>query len=50
MPIRNSLLEFLVLALVAPNAFAGAWGVGSFDNDDALDWIAELEKTVIQMS
>lgn len=21
----------------------GAWGAGSFDNDDALDWCAELE-------
>jgi hypothetical protein len=21
----------------------GAWGVGSFENDDALDWLAELE-------
>lgn len=21
----------------------GAWGAGSFDNDDAMDWIAELE-------
>jgi MoxR-like ATPase len=22
----------------------GAWGYGSFENDDALDWIAELEE------
>jgi hypothetical protein len=21
----------------------GAWGIGSFQNDDALDWVAELE-------
>jgi hypothetical protein len=28
--------------LVSP-AFAGAWGSGSFENDDALDWIASLE-------
>ena len=21
----------------------GAWGIGSFDNDDALDWVIELE-------
>lgn len=21
----------------------GAWGYGSFENDDALDWLAELE-------
>ena len=23
----------------------GAWGTGSFDNDTALDWVFELEKT-----
>lgn len=23
----------------------GAWDVGAFDNDDALDWITELEQT-----
>jgi len=22
----------------------GAWGVGAFDNDDAADWVAELEE------
>lgn len=22
----------------------GAWGTGSFDNDDALDWLADLER------
>jgi Domain of unknown function (DUF4259) len=25
-------------------AFAGAWGFGSFENDSALDWLAECEK------
>jgi hypothetical protein len=23
----------------------GAWGTGSFENDDALDWVAELEES-----
>jgi hypothetical protein len=23
----------------------GAWGVGIFDNDDAMDWVAELERS-----
>lgn len=23
----------------------GAWGIGSFDNDDALDWIQELSRS-----
>lgn len=35
---------FWITALVASVAFAGAWGVGPFDNDDALDWVAELER------
>lgn len=26
-------------------AMAGAWDVGSFDNDDALDWVWELSET-----
>ncbi len=24
----------------------GTWGVGAFENDDALDWVAELEETL----
>jgi hypothetical protein len=31
-------------ALVTSQAFAGAWGFGSFENDDALDWVSELER------
>lgn len=32
-------LSVLLLTLLACKAcLAGAWGVGSFDNDDALDW------------
>lgn len=23
----------------------GAWGLGNFDNDDALDWVCDLEET-----
>lgn len=23
----------------------GAWGAGSFDNDDAVDWLADLERS-----
>lgn len=33
-----------ITLLVASSAIAGAWGIGSFDNDDALDWISELEQ------
>jgi hypothetical protein len=25
--------------------FMGAWGAGNFENDDALDWLGELEET-----
>ena len=34
---------FLVLLLIATaKCNAGAWGIGSFENDGALDWINEL--------
>ncbi len=37
---------FTVIAcLLADLAKAGAWGPGSFENDGALDWILEFEKT-----
>lgn len=38
----------LVLAIffLASNAGAGAWDAGPFDNDDALDWVWELESSV----
>ncbi len=29
----------------ASSAFAGAWDAGSFDNDDALDWVWELSES-----
>jgi len=34
-----------VLLFVSASVFAGAWGPGSFDNDDAMDWVAECEKS-----
>ncbi|MDN3577785.1 DUF4259 domain-containing protein [Chitinimonas viridis] len=34
---RSMLLAMMLIS----KAWAGAWGEGSFDNDDALDWIAE---------
>ena len=39
--------KFLVLlALFAAScAEAGAWGYGTFENDDALDWLSQLEST-----
>ena len=40
---RSPLIVFLLL-IGAPCALAGAWGFGSFENDDALDWVADLEQ------
>ena len=31
--------------LLSSSAFAGAWDVGAFDNDDALDWVWELTES-----
>jgi hypothetical protein len=31
----------LTFALAFTGAHAGAWGDGSFENDDAMDWVAE---------
>jgi hypothetical protein len=39
-------MRFLLAAgllCVAGQALAGAWGAGSFDNDDALDWAQNFE-------
>jgi len=33
------------LLLLSPISGAGAWDVGPFDNDDALDWLWELESS-----
>jgi Domain of unknown function (DUF4259) len=37
-------LSAVLLIGVVPFAWAGAWGVGSFENDDALDWVSELQR------
>jgi hypothetical protein len=40
---KSKVLALLTFCLV-PCANAGAWGYGSFENDDALDWVLELER------
>ena len=36
--------SFFALPLFfSPLSLAGAWGVGSFENDSAMDWVYELE-------
>ena len=37
----KSLTALLLSLFVAASVYAGAWGEGSFENDDALDWVAE---------
>jgi len=34
---------FVAASFLSQNAFTGAWDIGPFDNDDALDWVYELE-------
>ena len=42
MKLKNAIV-FLCLSLMSgPAALAGAWDIGPFDNDDALDWVWEL--------
>jgi len=36
---------FVLTFLSGTAAYGGAWGVGSFENDDALDWVYELEES-----
>ncbi|WP_185234973.1 DUF4259 domain-containing protein [Teredinibacter franksiae] len=36
------LVSLIGLILFPFQAIAGAWGVGAFDNDTALDWVSEL--------
>jgi hypothetical protein len=36
----------LLIALIFPlSALAGAWGDGSFENDDALDWVGQCTQS-----
>lgn len=37
---------FMIFAVLAPvGAHAGAWGPGSFENDDALDWVIDCVRS-----
>lgn len=42
------ILLSLFLLLAMSSAFAGAWGYKSFENDDALDWVANDLKSTLQ--
>ena len=45
-PHKMKLIASLVVWFMLTGiAYAGAWGEGSFDNDDALDWVAECVKS-----
>ena len=43
----NKIFEIVLVSvlLFASHAYAGTWGVGSFENDSAADWAYELEKS-----
>ena len=40
----RSALALLIFVLVSPCLFAGAWGYKTFENDDALDWLNDLDR------
>jgi len=42
---RRNFLALTALSTFIPNAKAGAWDSGSFDNDDALDWVSQCVKS-----
>ena len=42
MKLKFAGVMFCLLLFSGPTAFAGAWDIGPFDNDDALDWVWEL--------
>jgi hypothetical protein len=44
-PERRLKVEARAAELVAQEITMGAWAVGSFENDDALDWLIDLEKS-----
>ncbi len=42
--IRDLIVSILLLSFSC-SAWSGAWDVGAFDNDDALDWIIEVSES-----
>ncbi len=42
---RRNFLSLAVLFAIVPYAKAGAWESGSFDNDDALDWVSQCVRS-----
>ena len=42
---RRDFLTLATLLAFIPNAKAGAWESGSFDNDDALDWAGQCVRS-----
>ena len=42
---RRNFLALTILSASIPSANAGAWDSGSFDNDDALDWVNQCVRS-----
>jgi len=39
------IVSLIAWSMLTGTAYAGAWGDGSFENDDALDWVADCVKS-----
>src|SRR2546430_16610875 len=37
--------SLITWSMLTGTAYAGAWGDGNFENDDALDWVADCVKS-----
>jgi len=42
----SRLIALLLFLALSTSAIAGAWGEGSFENDDALDWTGECSQSI----
>ena len=45
MKLKFAIALFCLSLFCSPAAIAGAWDIGPFDNDDALDWVWELTES-----
>jgi hypothetical protein len=41
----HRIIALLVSLILSSSAMAGAWGEGSFENDDALDWVSQCTQS-----
>ena len=41
----SRIVSLVLLSIFSAQSLAGAWDIGPFDNDDALDWVWELSES-----